>query len=368
MEEAQTRRRIAKVVGEVKEGAKRPHAIGDVNRVEFINSGSTILNLAASQKGRDGGWARGRIINIVGDGSTGKSLLALEACAQAFYNIQKIKSNIYPTPNKIYIVYNNVEGVMDFPIEEMYGTKFNEGVEWIQTPTAEEFGKDYQNRVKKLKLGEFLLYVVDSIDALVPEAAAERMEKILDNKKPEGSYGTEKARFFSSQFFSHLVGIMGGKDATLICISQVRENIGVMFGEKYYRTGGKALNFYTHQVCWLAQTERLKKTFRSQERVYGIRIKARFKRNKVAKPLREAEFTVLFDYGIDEVGSLVDHYFGPKEKEIEWGGEKLKSSELIERLDNNPEELNQLMAMVERDWLEVEEAIKPPRRGRWGDI
>jgi RecA/RadA recombinase len=88
MEEAQTRRRIAKVVGEVKEGAKRPHAIGDVNRVEFINSGSTLLNLAASQKGRDGGWARGRIINIVGDGSTGKSLLALEACAQAFYNIQ----------------------------------------------------------------------------------------------------------------------------------------------------------------------------------------------------------------------------------------------------------------------------------------
>lgn len=358
--------KVKETVAQMEEIVKSPIEHLDT-RVEFLATGSTLLNLAASQKGRDGGWARGRIINIVGDGSSGKTLLALEACAHAFYGVAKRPSTIYPQPKTVSIVYNNIEGVMDFPIELMYGDAFNKGVEWIQTSTCEDFGKDYQNRVRQLKPGDFLLYVVDSLDALVPEAAAKRMEKILDDKKPDGSYGTEKAKFFSSEFFSHLCGVMAGKDATLICISQVRENIGVMFGEKYYRTGGKALDFYTHQVCWLAQVEKLKKTFRSQERVYGVKIRARFKRNKVAKPLREADFPVLFDYGIDDIGSLADYYFGPKEKEIDWVGKKMKSSELIKLLGDSPDDLGKLIDLVETDWHEIEEAIKPDRKGRFGD-
>jgi RecA/RadA recombinase len=333
--------------------------------VEFISTGSTLLNLAASGKGRGGGWARGRIINVVGDGNSGKTLISLEACANALYHIQQSVSKIYPKVEKVTIVYNNVEGVMDFPIGDMFGSRFVNEIEWIQTSTAEDFGKDYQKRVKQLKSGEFLLYVLDSIDALVSEASAERMDKILKDQKPDGSYGTEKAKFFSAEFFNHLCGAMEGKDATLILISQVREKIGISFGEKYYRTGGKALDFYTHQVVWLAQTDRLSKTHKTQTRVYGVKIKARFKRNKVWKPLREAEFPILFDYGIDEVGSLVDYYFGPKAKEVEWNGEDFKPSELVTLLDTNPEELNKLRDLVEQQWEEIEEAVKPIRQNRW---
>jgi recombination protein RecA len=363
-EDNSVKKRIRRTVSKIKENANKP-IVKDDERVDFISTGSTVLNLAASGKGRDGGWARGRIINIVGDNSTGKSLLCLEACAQVFYNIKKMNSKIYPTPEIVHIVYNNVEGVMDFPVETMYGEEFNQKVEWIQTPIAEEFGKDFQRRVEALNNGEFLLYIIDSIDALVPEAQADRMEQILADKKVDGSYGTEKAKFFSAGFFNHLCGLMKGKDATLICVSQVRERIGISFGEKYYRTGGKALDFYTHQVTWLSQTERLERTSRGEKRTYGIKIKARFKKNKTAKPFREANFTVLLDYGIDDVGSLVDYFYGPKEKEVEWNGEQIKTTDLVQLVDNNPEEFKKLQDLVEKHWMEIEDAIKPERKNRW---
>jgi recombination protein RecA len=352
------------IVDQIKEESKKP-AETLTPRVEFLTTGSTLLNLALSQKGRDGGVARGRIINIVGDGSSGKSLICLEICAHAFYKIKEIKSEIYPQVKNVQIVYNNQEGVMDFPLEQMYGQDFVDGIEWIQTDTCQAFGIDYQKRVRALKPGDFLLYVIDSLDATISQEAKERMAKTLEDKKPDASYGMEKAKFFSQDFFAHLCGAMEGKDATLLCISQVRENIGVSFGEKYRRVGGKALDFFTHQVPWIATIEKLKKTFRSQERVYGVRGKARIKRNKTAKPFREAEFTILFDYGLDDLGGMIDYLYGPKVKVINWNGAEFKRNEFIEMIESNPANMDKLIEMVETDWAEIEAAVVPERKKRW---
>lgn len=341
------------------------------DRVDFLSTGSHLLNLAASQKGKGGGWARGRIINIVGDKSSGKSLLSLEACAQMFYNTPS--SSIYPAPKKISIVYNNTEGVMDFPIDKMYGTRFSKEVEWIQTPTCEEFGRDYQRRVQELKKEHCLLYILDSLDATVSKAAQERVGKsIKDDKETKGSYGVEKAKYFSSEFFSSLCSSMKDKDATLICISQVRENLNVVFGKKYYRAGGKALDFYTHQTCWLYEKAKLKKTVKEREKVYGIEVKCKFEKNKVALPFREADVRILFDYGLDDIDTLISYLYGGKsnlkiegEMKDQIGQGEIKRQDLIKAVEEREELRQLLISTVEKDWHEIEEGIKPHRKRRF---
>ena len=335
-------------------------------RVEFISTGSILLNLAMSGKGKDGGYARGRIVNLVGDGSSGKTLLALEACAQAYYNLNKKATDLFPAVKKITIVYNNVEGVMDFPIEDMYGQEFVEAIEWVRFDTAETVGRDYLKRVKDLKKGEFLLYIIDSIDAMSSTASKKRAEdSIKKDKDQDGSYGMEKQKYFSSTLFPRACEYMEGKDATMICISQVRENINAgLFGAKHYRVGGKALDFYTHQVAWLAQIAKLSKEFRSTKKIYGVRTKAKLNRNKVAKPFREAEFDILFDYGVDDIGSMLTYMYGTA-RDIQWEGVDYKRIDLIKHLEDNPKEYDKLVEMVVQDWDEIEEKIKPKRKRRF---
>ena len=92
----------------------------------------------------------------------------------------------------------------------------------------------------------------------------------------------------------------------LMIVSQVRENIGVTFGAKYTRSGGKAMDFYATHLLWLAQIKKLDRTIKKQKRVYGIQVKATCKKNKVGLPFREAEYTILFGYGIDDIAAMLD--------------------------------------------------------------
>lgn len=339
-------------------------------RVEFLNSGCSLLNLACSQFEREGGIPRGRITNFVGDGSSGKTLLALEICAHAFYNIKNVMSKSFPKVKNVEIVYNNVEGVMDLPIEKMYGKKFVDGVTWIQIGICEDFGRDYMKRLQNLKPGTFLLYICDSLDATVPRAVLQKTMKSIKNDKEEGeTFGAEKAKYFSNKFFDRICGMMSGKDSTLICISQVRERIGMTFGEKYKRVGGKALDFYTHLVLWLSEIKKLKKTYSGHTRVYGVRIRGRVKRSKVSKPFREADFTVLFDYGIDNLGTVIDYVYGQTCKAIKWnnGKEDIKMSrnEFIEYLEKKPKAVKRLIRKMVSTWNKIEDKTSVKRKVRF---
>ena len=139
-------------------------------------------------------------------------------------------------------------------------------------------------------------------------------------------YGTEKAKYFSGAFFNNLCEMQQNKDATLFMVSQLRENITTGFmAEKYKRTGGKALDFYSHQVVWLRVKDKLKKTFKGQEKILGVRVVALFKKNKCAMPYREAEFNILFNYGLDNIGSMADYLFWAQgKKELSLMGNLLK--------------------------------------------
>lgn len=341
--------------------------------VEFITSGSTTLNLALSGKGKTGGWARGRIVNIVADGSSGKSLAALEAAARFYYSMQGNKSINFPEVKKVQVVYNNVESVMDFPVSAMYGDDFYDNIEWLNIPFIEQTGRDFSRRVLNLKEGTSLLYIIDSWDALKPE---ENYNDFIDSankdKKSKDGYNLTKQKYGTQQFFPSICTAMDGKDATLMIISQTRDKIGVTFGAKQTRTGGKALDFYTHQVCWFRQVEKMKKTVKGRELIYGVKVEANVKRSKVALPYRKAGFTILFNYGMDDISSMLDWYFGPKKQltkedltcfSIPFEG-KTDRKNIINFIESNDLE-GELQDLVEKEWLSQEEKIKPKRKSKF---
>lgn len=352
------KRTTAEAVEDVSSSLKRRKRKDRIS-VEFLGSGSTTLNLALSGKGPSGGWARGRVVNIVGDGSSGKTLLALELLFWCYKHIKDIKSAIYPKVKEVILVYNNCEGVMDFPLEKMYGKEFVSSVEWVCTKTIEKMGRDYMRRIKNLKKGQFLIYIIDSWDAIGSKAGQDRMEESIEkDSELKGSYNTEKQLYASKDFFPYISGKMesNSKDATLVIISQVRTKIGVTFGKKTYRAGGKALDFYTHQVAWIREVEKLTKTKKKQKRVYGIRSHVKVERSKVAKPFRESEFTILYDYGLDDISSMVDYLWG--KKKIRYDGKVFKTREkFIKYIEENNLE-TRLAIETEEAWNKVEKAFE----------
>jgi RecA/RadA recombinase len=152
----------------------------------------------------------------------------------------------------------------------------------------------------------------------------------------------------------------------LFIVSQVRDNIGAMFGEKHKRSGGKALDFYASQVFWLAHTKILKRTINKVERPYGIELKAKVKKNKVGMPFREAEFSFEFAFGINDLLASVN-WLAEVDRLDEFD---LKKSELkeyitsINKMDTAEysKERVRAAACVKRVWAEVEETHMPKKR------
>lgn len=247
--------------------------------VKFISSGCTLLDQALG-----GGWAEKRISNIVGDKSAGKTLLAIEAAANFHLKYPKGR-----------ILYRESEAAFDksyarslgMPIEAVdFGDKFD---------TVEQFFEDMSGVLKSSKPS---LYILDSLDALSDDA---EMQRGLN----EPTYGTEKARKMS-QLFRRLVRDMASSNLTLMVISQIRSKIGWSMGRTTTRSGGRAMDFYCSQVIYLSHLGRLTKTIEGIKRPTGLRIGAMVDKNKVGPPLREAEFTLQFGYGIDDLTSCVN--------------------------------------------------------------
>jgi RecA/RadA recombinase len=200
------------------------------------------------------------------------------------------------------------------------------------------------------------LYVVDSLDALSDEAELKR-----DIRK--GSFGAQKAANLS-ELFRRLNALMNNANTTLMNISQIRDNVGVMFGAKETRSGGKALGFYSSQIIWLKEIKRITRTVSGNSRSIGSQVRVRCSKNKVGKPRRECVINVMYNYGVDDETSMLDFL-----EEYKAAPALIKdvNSQLIEarrRQDREwLSEINTLLAaMVTDKWDEIEAAIAPTMR------
>ena len=252
---------------------------------ELIHTGSTLLNLALSGDVK-GGWKLGRVSNIVGDRSSGKTLLAIEA-ASSF--LLKPPKGIKPK-----VIYYEAEAAFDKSYAGELGLPTEE-VEFVEGETIEHLYEVLDQVCKNAKAGEGYLVVLDSLDALTSNS---------DLKKDFGKQDYDRKAQKLSELFRKLVRPMEVANMHLMVISQIRENITMLpFAPKWKRSGGKALDFYSSHIMWLAELGKIKAG--PLERVVGFDIEAKVTKNKVAKPYRNVRFPLLLDYGIDEVASLV---------------------------------------------------------------
>lgn len=253
---------------------------GPKTNLKFVSTGCTMLNCILG-----GGYALGRITNIVGDKSTAKTALATEALTN--FTIA------YPEGKA---AYREAEAAFDRDYAAAMGlpiSKIDFGDPDKPLLTVEDFERDLSSFVEKLGPKTPGIYVLDSLDALSDEAEMER-------DIGEATYGGNKAKALSTMF-RKMARRIERSNVLLLIVSQVRDNIGAMFGEKHKRSGGKALDFYASQIMWLAHIKTLKKTINKVERPYGVVIKANVKKNKVSMPFRTCEFEFHFGYGVENI-------------------------------------------------------------------
>lgn len=317
----------------------------------FAGSGCAILDCVVG-----GGWPLGRVTNIVGDKSTGKTLLAIEACANF--------ARAYPEGK---IRYREVEAAFDKAYAQALGMPLERvdfGAKDDVFDTVEDIFEELDAVLDK-EPDEPSLYILDSLDAL---SDRDEMERAID----KGTFGAGKAKQMS-QLFRRVIRKIEASKVNLMIISQVRDNIGVTFGAKYSRSGGKALDFYASQVVLLAHIERIKKTIQGNERVIGVRIKAKCEKNKISLPFRECEFEIIFGYGIDdlvaslewlkdvnrlkELGDWYTNYVGPDGK-LKKLLDAIESQEKLEYRATVAE----IGSVVSRVWQEIETGFLPSRQ------
>jgi recombination protein RecA len=320
--------------------------VGDKPGIKFLPSGCTILDCALG-----GGYPLGRIVNIVGDRSTAKTALATEAMINF---IQQ-----YPDGTA---AYRESEAAFDKNYAEAMGLKLNKvdfGDEDKPLLTVEDFAKDLDRFLdEQVKSNTPDIYVLDSLDALSDDAE-------MDAEFGKASYGMQKAKALSTMF-RKMARKIERSQVLLLIISQVRDNIGVIFGEKHRRAGGKALDFYASQVVWLSSIKTLKKTIKGVERPYGVVVRAKVKKNKVGLAFREVDFEFRFGYGVEDLGASIRwlHAVG---RTKDAGLSPTEAKTYLNSLDSMKdteyrEEQITVSKVVKQVWAEIETTFLPTRQ------
>jgi recombination protein RecA len=274
-----------------------------------------------------GGLPRGRVIEIFGPESSGKTTLALHVVAQA----QKAGG---------IAAYIDAEHALDAVYAEKLGVNINDL--FVSQPDSGEQALEITESLVRSNAVDVL--VIDSVAALTPRA---ELEGDMGDSLP----GLQ-ARLMS-QALRKLTAVVGRSNTCLIFINQIREKIGVMFGSPETTTGGRALKFYSSMRLDIRRLTQIK----DGENVIGNRTKVKVVKNKVAPPFREAEFDIVYGEGISRLGELID--IGVENKIVDKAGAwfSYKGERLGQGRDNAKNTLRDNPAMRDKIEAEVRAAL-----------
>lgn len=303
--------------------------LGDTKTVdvELISSGALSLDLALG-----GGYPKGRVIEIYGPESSGKTTLTLHAIAE----IQKQGGTA---------AFVDAEHALDPAYARRLGVD-TDNLLVAQPDNGEQALEIVETLVRSNAVD---LVVIDSVAALVPQAE-------IEGEMGDSHMGLQ-ARLMS-QALRKLTGIINKSKTIVIFINQIRMKIGVMFGNPETTTGGNALKFYASVRMDIRRTGQIK----SGEEIIGNRTKVKIVKNKIAPPFRAAEFDIMYNEGISRTGDVLDlavlhgivgkagAWFDYADAKIGQGREASK-----QYLAQNPSVLNEIEAKVRKKVVEAEE-------------
>ena len=291
--------------------------------VEAISTGSLALDLALGI----GGLPKGRIVEIYGPESSGKTTLALHVLAQA----QKAGGEV---------AFIDAEHALDIGYARALGVNVEDML--VSQPDTGEQALEITEAL--VRSGAIDVIVVDSVAALVPRAE-------IEGEMGDSFVGLH-ARLMS-QALRKLAGAINKTNCIVIFINQLREKVGVMYGNPEVTTGGRALKFYASVRIDVRRIETLK----NGSEMIGNRTRAKVVKNKMAPPFREAEFDIMYGEGISMLGELIDlgvkldlvqksgSWYSKGETRIGQGRDSAK-----QYLRDNPEVAAKLEADIRRDF------------------